>query len=160
MIVIMMLKKSCIVAVETALPNSDFFVICPKDTIELVTEVPILAPIIKKTADSTLSVVLATIITTMLVVAELLCTTAVASIPINKQIKGLEVLEIISPAISFATNPRHPLSALIENKNNSSIARKSNTFTTSNSHEFLCQSSVLKNFIYTTPTIASFTVYK
>jgi ABC-type transport system involved in cytochrome c biogenesis permease component len=90
-----MLKKSCKIATANAFLNSLLSTMWPKETIVLVTVVPIFAPIIIGTALSSESAPEATTATTIEVTVELLWTMAVVSKPINRLINGLAVARII-----------------------------------------------------------------
>jgi hypothetical protein len=68
---------------------------CPNETIVLVSDVPMLAPITIGIAPSKLIVPAETRATTIVVVVELDCITAVAKRPINKLTNGFDVADKI-----------------------------------------------------------------
>ena len=95
---------SCTVAHAMARSNSIFRLMCPMDTIVLVIEVPMFAPMMMGTAIETLSVPLATKPTTIAVVVELDCTMLVARIPIRSAENGFRAY-----AMSASENPFYVL---------------------------------------------------
>ena len=95
------LKKSCTVAAAKARLNSLPRLICPMETIMLVTVVPIFAPIIIGIAPVKVTAPPETIPTMIDVVVEELWNKVVAKIPMNREIKG----SLVVLMISFAKSP-------------------------------------------------------
>lgn len=124
-----MLKKSCDVAVATAFLYSFLFPIWAKATIELVTDVPMLAPRIKGTAPSTVKVPAATSVTMMEVELELLWITAVANMPMKRPTKGLCALLSISFAYSAPMLLKLVPNSLSETKKTNRVIMKNKIFT-------------------------------
>jgi hypothetical protein len=95
------LKKSWYVPAATALRNSFFLFIKPRETIVLVIVVPTLAPIIIGIALCRVREPEATRATTTDVVVELLCNIAVINKPINRPVNGFEVANRIVSVTFF-----------------------------------------------------------
>jgi hypothetical protein len=111
------LKISWTIAAGKAFENSFSTEKCPKEATRHVIVVPILAPIIIGTALDTVNVPAATNPTVIEVVTELDCIIAVASIPMNRPVKGFEV-ELINTLAKPVPKPlREQLKISIPKRN-------------------------------------------
>ena len=119
------LKKSCTTAADRAPRNSVSRLICDKETSELVTEVPILAPIMMGIAFVTFNAPPATNPTTIEVVDEEDWTMEVERIPMNRPTNGLVVVAISVSAKSLPNILREvPMSSRLKRKRYKKHRRK------------------------------------